>query len=67
MTRQVGPGRLPVEGALVRIGRVGARTDAAGRATLRFRLGGEPGLRRVRVSLPGLEPARAHLRVLSAR
>ena len=64
VTRVVrGGGAFPVADAVVRVGRSSARTDAAGRATLRHRFARYAGPRRVRVRAPGLGSVRVRLRV----
>jgi hypothetical protein len=64
VTREVGSARLPVEGARVTLGGTSTQTDADGRATLRYRPRGGPGVRRVRVRASGLGTARQPFRVL---
>ncbi|MFN2616092.1 MAG: hypothetical protein ABR581_03085 [Thermoleophilaceae bacterium] len=58
--------RRCVSHARVRLGRRSVRTDRHGRATLRARFR-RAGSRRLRATRSGCRPARAHLRVLSAR
>ena len=54
-----------VRGAVVRVGSRRVLTGRRGRARLRFRFVGRPGLRRVRVRAPGFSAAGAGIRVVA--
>jgi S-formylglutathione hydrolase FrmB len=62
VVRRVGSLSLPVAGARVALGAKAARTNRAGRAVLRYRPRGRGGVRRLRVSAPGLGRAVVRLR-----
>lgn len=67
VTRQVGSLNLPVRGARVRIGHKRARTSRRGRAVLRYRPRGRPGVRYMRVKALGLGSVKTRLRVSRLR
>jgi len=67
VTRVVGRRRFALAGARVRIGSRRARTNRRGRAVVRYRPRGGPGLRRVRVSARGLRTASPRIRVIRRR
>ena len=56
--------RVALPGARVRLGRRTARTNRRGRAVLRYRPRGRPGVRRARVAVVGLRVVRPRVRVL---
>ena len=67
VTRVAAGKRFPLPGARIRIGRRTVRTDARGRARVRYRPRGRPGWRRARVGFQGLRTARPAIRVLPRR
>ncbi len=67
VTRAAGGRRFPLAGARIRIGGRTVRTNAQGRARVRYRPKGRPGLRRARVGFRGLRTARPAIRVLPRR
>jgi hypothetical protein len=60
---RVTAGGAPVRGATVRVGRGRGVTGSRGRARVRYRFVGRPGVRRVRVFAPGFAAAGAGIRV----
>lgn len=62
--RVVGGRRLALPGARIRLGRRVVRTNARGRASLRCRPRGRPGVRRLKVAIRGLRTVRPRIRVV---
>ena len=64
VSRVVSGRRVAVRGARVRLGRRTATTNRRGRAVLRYRPRGRPGVRRARVGIRGLRSVRPAVRVI---